>query len=157
MSQSCGHGAQVHVSSAHDGLHNTSLGGTAMKMIRTAVMAAAMFVAATAVARAQDAQQQAPRPGGRGPNVMAILKDSLKVSDAVLAKADSIVQATRAETAPLMEAMRGGDADARAKLGAARQKQTEAIKALLTDEQKAQFDKLMPAPGRRGGGAPPTL
>jgi len=28
----------------------------------------------------------------------------------------------------------------------------EAIKALLTDEQKAQFDKLMPAGGRRGGG-----
>ena len=26
------------------------------------------------------------------------------------------------------------------------------IKALLTDEQKAQYDKLMPAGGRRGGG-----
>jgi hypothetical protein len=40
---------------------------------------------------------------------------------------------------------------------AARQKQNEAIKALLTDEQKAAFDKLMPAGGRRGGGPPPTL
>ena len=29
---------------------------------------------------------------------------------------------------------------------------TADIKALLTDEQKAQFDKLMPAGGRRGGG-----
>jgi hypothetical protein len=83
---------------------------------------------------------------------MTILKDSLKVSDAVLAKADSIVKATQAETAPLMEAMRGGDADARGKMMAARQKQTEAIKALLTDDQKAAFDKLMPARGRRGGG-----
>lgn len=126
------------------------------KMIRMATMAAAMFVAATTVAKAQDPQQQGARPG-RGPNVMAILKDSLKVSDAVLAKADSIVKATRAETAPLMEAARGGDADARTKMMAARQKQTDAIKALLTDEQKAAFDKLMPAPGRRGGGAPPTL
>jgi hypothetical protein len=88
---------------------------------------------------------------------MTILKDSLKVSDAVLAKADSIVKATAAETAPLMEAMRGGDADARTKMMAARQKQNEAIKALLTDEQKAAFDKLMPAGGRRGGGPPPTL
>jgi hypothetical protein len=119
------------------------------KMIRMAMMVAAMFMAVTTVAQAQGR--------GRGPNVMAILKDSLKVSDAVLAKADSIVKATQAETAPLMEAMRGGDADARTKMMAARQKQNEAIKALLTDEQKAAFDKLMPAPGARRGGPPPTL
>ncbi|HEX8942798.1 MAG TPA: hypothetical protein VF785_06635 [Gemmatimonadaceae bacterium] len=118
------------------------------KMIRMAMMAVALFIVVTPVAKAQGR--------GRGPNVMTILKDSLKVSDAVLAKADSIVKATQAETAPLMEAMRGGDADARAKMMAARQKQNEAIKALLTDEQKAAFDKLMPAGGRRGG-PPPTL
>jgi hypothetical protein len=122
------------------------------KMIRMAVMAAAMFVAVTTVSKAQDAGGGGRRGGGRGPGVMAILKDSLKVSDAVLAKADSIVKATQAETAPLMEAMRGGDADARAKMMAARQKQNEAIKALLTDDQKAAFDKFMPAGGRRGGG-----
>jgi hypothetical protein len=127
------------------------------KMIRMAMMAAAVFMAVTTVAKAQDAQQAGRRGGGRGPNVMAILKDSLKVSDAVLAKADSIVKATAAETAPLMEAMRGGDADARTKMMAARQKQNDAIKALLTDEQKAAFDKLMPAGGRRGGGPAPTL
>jgi hypothetical protein len=86
---------------------------------------------------------------------MAILKDSLKVSDAVLAKADSIQKAGQAETAPLMEAARGGDADARTKLMAARQKQNDAIKALLTDEQKTALDKIMAA-GRRGG-PPPTL
>jgi len=125
------------------------------KMIRTAMMVAAMFMAVATVAKAQDAQQGGARPGGRrGPNVMTILKDSLKVSDAVLAKADSIVKATAAETAPLMEAARGGDADARGKMMAARQKQTEAIKALLTDDQKAAFDKLMPAGGRRGGSRP---
>jgi len=121
------------------------------KMIRMAMMAAAMFVAVTTVAKAQDAQQQGGRRGGRGPNVTAILKDSLKVSDAVLAKADSIQKAYQAEVAPLMEAMRGGDQDARAKMGAARTKMNDAIKALLTDEQKAKFDALMPQ-GRRGGG-----
>ena len=53
-----------------------------------------------------------------------------------------------------MEAMRGGDADARTKMTANRQKQTDDIKALLTDEQKAAYDKIMAAmpQGRRGGG-----
>ena len=125
------------------------------KMIRMAMMAAAVFMAVTTVAKAQDPQQAGRRGGGRGPNIMAILKDSLKVSDAVLAKADSIQKAGQAETAPLMEAARGGDADARTKLMAARQKQNDAIKALLTDEQKAALDKIMAA-GRRGG-PPPTL
>jgi Skp family chaperone for outer membrane proteins len=119
------------------------------KMIRMMTMVAVMFVAVASIAKAQDAQQQGRR-GGRNP--VTILKDSLHVSDAVAAKADSIYKAYQAESQPLMEAMRGGDQDARAKMGAARAKMTEAIKALLTDDQKAQFDKLMPQ-GRRGGGA----
>lgn len=118
------------------------------KMIRMMALAAVMFVAVTAVAEAQGG-------GGRGRggmNVVAIVKDSLKASDAVVAKADSIWKAYQAEQQPLMEAMRGGDATAREKMMAARTKATDAIKALLTDEQKAQFDKLVPAGGRRGGG-----
>jgi hypothetical protein len=122
------------------------------KMIRMAMLAAAMFVAVTTVAKAQDAQQQGRGGrGGRGPNIMALLKDSLKVSDAILAKADSIQKASQAESAPLMEAMRGGDADARTKMTAIRTKANDAIKALLNDEQKAALEKLMPAGGRRGG------
>ena len=46
-----------------------------------------------------------------------------------------------------MEAARGGDADARTKMSDMRTKRNDAIKALLTAEQKAQFDKLMA--GRR--------
>ena len=119
------------------------------KMIQMAVMAAAMFMAVTTGAQAQG--------GGRGGNrVLAVLKDSLKVSDAIVAKADSIQKAGQTEIGPLMEAARGGDADARTKITAARQKQTDAIKALLTDDQKAAFDKIMAAmpQGRRGGAAP---
>ena len=119
------------------------------KMIRMAMMAAALFAVVTTTAKAQGGG------GGRGRGVspVAILKDSLKASDAIVAKADSIYKAYQAEVAPLGEAARGGDADARAKMGAARTKMTDAIKALLTDAQKAQFDKLMPAGGgRRGGG-----
>lgn len=123
------------------------------KMIRMAMMAAALFAVTTSVAKAQDAQQQG-RGGGRGGrNPVTIVKDSLKVTDAgILAKVDSIFQAAQKEAAPLMEAMRGGDQDARAKMTAVNTKRNEAIKALLTDEQKAQFDKLMAPGGRRGGG-----
>ena len=117
------------------------------KMIRTVAMAAAMFAAFTTVAKAQGGG------GGRGGrNPMTILKDSMHVSDAILAKADSIIKAAAAESAPLMEAARGGDADARTKMQAVNTKRNDAIKALLNDEQKAQYDKLMPAGGRRGGG-----
>jgi hypothetical protein len=121
------------------------------KMIRMTVLAAAMFMVVTTVAKAQG--------GGRGrPNVVSILKDSLKVSEAVAAKADSIVKAYQAANAPLMEAARGGDADARTKLNESRQKQSADIKALLTDDQKAAFDKIMAAmPQGRRGGPPPTL
>jgi len=118
------------------------------KMIRMALMSAAMFMAVTTVAKAQGGGGGGGR-GGRNP--VTIVKDSLKASDAVVAKADSIYKAYQTETQPLMEAARGGDADARTKMGAARTKMNDAIKALLTDEQKTKFDALM-AGGRRGGG-----
>jgi hypothetical protein len=119
------------------------------KMIQMAVMAAAMFVVVSTGAQAQGGGGGGR---GRGPNVAAILKDSLKVSDAIVAKADSIQKAYNEKNAPLMEAMRGGDADARAKMTANRTEMMAEIKKLLTPEQAAQFDKLMPAGGRRGGG-----
>ena len=122
------------------------------KMIRMAMMAAAMFAVVTTTAKAQGGGGGAGGGRGRGPNMTAILKDSLKVSDAILAKADSIQKVYNEMNAPLMEAARGGDADARTKMTANRAKMTEAIKGLLTADQVAQFDKLMPAGGRRGGG-----
>ena len=123
------------------------------KMIRMTMMVAAMFLTVTTVAKAQDSAQQQGRRG-RGMSVAMLLKDSLHVSDAVAAKADSIQKSYQAQMQPLMEAMRGGDADARGKMRALRAKQNDDIKALLTDEQKAQFDKIMASmrPGRRGGG-----
>jgi len=120
------------------------------KMIRMAMMAAALFAVTTTTVKAQGGGGGGR---GRGASPTVILKDSLKVSDAIVAKADTIWKAYQAEQAPLMEAARGGDASAREKMTAARTKAVDAIKALLTDEQKAQFDKLMPAGGgRRGGG-----
>ena len=120
------------------------------KMIKMAMMAAAMFAVETTTAQAQGGGGG----GGRGGRVnpLVVLKDSMKVSDAILAKADSIIKAAQAESAPLMEAARGGDADARTKMMAVTTKRNDAIKALLTDAQKAEYDRLMPAGGRRGGG-----
>jgi len=117
------------------------------KLIRMTLMAAAMFMAVTTVAQAQGGGRR-----GRGPDLMTILKDSIKVSDAVAAKADSIIKATAEKRTPLMEAARGGDADARTKMFQLQTEQNDAIKALLTDDQKAQFEKLVPQRGRRGGG-----
>ena len=124
------------------------------KMIRTVAMAAVMFTAVTTVAAAQGGGGN--RGGGRGPNLTAILKDSLKVSDAILAKADSIQKAYAEKNAPLMEAARGGDADARTKMAENRTKQTADIKALLTADQVAAFDKIMAAMPQ-GRGRPPAF
>jgi len=123
-------------------------------MTRMAMMVAVMVLAVTSVCQAQGGGGG----GGRGGNrVMAVLKDSMKVSEAILAKADSIQKASNAAMAPLMEAARGGDADARTKMNEARAKQTADIKAFLSADQQAQFYKIMAAfpPGRRGGGPAP--
>ncbi len=123
-------------------------------MTRMAMMVAVMVLAVTSVGQAQGGGGG----GGRGGNrVMAVLKDSMKVSEAILAKADSIQKAGTAAMAPLMEAARGGDADARTKMTEMRNKQTADIKALLSADQQAQFDKIMAAfpQGRRGGGPAP--
>jgi protein CpxP len=125
-----------------------------MKMIRTVALAAAMFAAVTTVAKAQGGG------GGRGnrPNpTLTVLKDSLKVSDAVFAKADSIVKAYGAKNAELRASANGDMASVAPKMAELRTQQTSDIKALLTDEQKAAFDKIMAAmPQGRRGGPPPT-
>ncbi len=123
-------------------------------MTRMAMMVAVMVLAVTSVGQAQGGGGG----GGRGGNrVMAVLKDSMKVSEAIVAKADSIQKSYAAQMAPLREAMRGGDADARTKMMEMTNKQNAEIKALLSAEQQAQFDKIMAAfpPGRRGGGPAP--
>jgi hypothetical protein len=118
------------------------------KIIRMVAFAAAMFAATTTVAKAQGGGGN--RGGRGGMNPVTILKDSLHVSADVATKAEDIYKSYQAEVMPLMEAVRGGDADARTKMTAARTKMTDSIKALLTDEQKTKFDAMMPA-GRRGG------
>jgi Spy/CpxP family protein refolding chaperone len=125
------------------------------RMIKMAMMAAAMFMVVTTVAKAQDAgaQQQGARPG-RG-NQMAMLLKDITLTDAQKAKVDSITKAFADKNAPLMEAMRGGDADARTKMMENRKAQNEAIKGVLTPEQQKQFDANVAAMPQ-GRGRPPV-
>lgn len=133
-----------------------SFGGTGMKkMIRTAIMMAAMFMAVATVAKAQDAgQQQGGRRGGRG---IAALLEGITLNDAQKASVDSIQKAFQEKNQPLMEAMRNGDQDARAKMGENRKAQTEAIKAVLTDDQKKIFDENVAKMPQRGGRPPVSI
>ena len=120
------------------------------KMIRMAAMAAALMMAVSTVSKAQGGGG-----GGRGNPSARILAalDSVHASDAIKAKADSIVKAYATQSAPLMEAMRGGDADARTKMTELNKKRNDEITALLTkDEDTATFDRLTAGGGRRGGG-----
>lgn len=125
-----------------------------MRKIRFAMVVTALLVCVTSVAKAQDASQQGRPPRGRG---MQMLFNGITLDSAQKVTVDSIQAAYREKNQGLMEAVRGGDQDARQKLMANRQQQNADIRATLTDEQKAIFDKNVEAMrARRGGGRPPA-
>ena len=112
-----------------------------MKTIRIAMMVAALTLSVSTIARAQDPQPQGQGGGrGRGMNMQALLKD-VNPTPAQQAQIDSITKKYGAERQSLMEAARGGDQEARGKMRELMTKQTDAIKAVLTDDQKKIFDK----------------
>lgn len=143
-----------------------------MKRIRTAVSAAVLALGAAMAAQAQNPtpQGQPPAQGGmgmgRGMGMAQMLMKDITLTadqqtkfDAIQAKYREQMQAARAE-------MQGGDRDAaRAKMRELMSKQSEEIKAILTDDQKKQFDanqKEMEARRQQmmqggGGQRPPTL
>ena len=122
------------------------------KMLKTLAMVAVMFVAVGSVAQAQG------RGAGRPNPALAVLKDSLKVSDAIVAKADSIVKAYQQKNADLRASANGDMASVAPKMAELRTQQTADLKALLTDDQKAAFDKIMAAmPQGRGQRPPPSI
>lgn len=130
-----------------------------MKKLRIAMMAAAMAMTVTSVAKAQDAgaAQQGQRGGRGGRGMQALLKD-ITLTDAQKAQFDSINTAYSTKNADLMTAARGGDADARGKLMANRQQQQKDVEAILTADQKTVFEKNVAdmEAARQGGGRPPV-
>ena len=139
-----------------------------MKGIRMAVLGAALVFGVTTVASAQGGGQA--RGGGRGNQVARLMTD-ITVSADIQAKIDTIAAKYQTQTRELMTAAGGGggggmqmDSTTRAKMMELNTKRNAEIRALLSAEQQAQFDKnvaAMPAGGRRGGGQgggnpPPT-
>lgn len=116
------------------------------------VLAAAMMIGSATVASAQDAQPQGgQRPGGRG---IGMLMQGITLTAEQQAKVDSIAKKYQGER----EALASLDQDARrAKGRELMTKQSDEVKALLTDEQKKVFEKNQADMQARmqGGGRPP--
>lgn len=129
-----------------------------MKVIRILAVAAIALTATTAMA------QGGPPGGGQGgrPNQMARLMEGITLTADQQAKVDSISAASRAELMKMREEMQAGGPpsdDMRAKMTAINTKRNDAIKAVLTAEQKVIFEKNlanMPAPGQRPPTPPPS-
>jgi Spy/CpxP family protein refolding chaperone len=117
-----------------------------MKVIRIATLAAALCAGITSAAAAQgteppqQGQGEMRRGGGMGGQ---LLKD-INLTDAQKAQ----VKAIREKYAPQQlelrksaQAVGGADEATRAKIADLRQKQAAEIRAILTADQQAQFDK----------------
>jgi Spy/CpxP family protein refolding chaperone len=115
-----------------------------------------MVLGTATVARAQNPQQQ----GGR-PNQMAMLMNGITLTADQQTKIDEIAKKYQEQMQALRtEAQNGGDRQAM--MGKRRElmtKQSDEIKAVLTDEQKKVFDKNyeeMRSRMQNRGGAPST-
>lgn len=121
-----------------------------MKVIRILVTAAIMLTATTAMA------QGGPPGGGQGgaQRAMEAMMQGITLTDAQKAKVDSIVVAAREEGMKMrQEAQAAGGPpgpELMEKMRAVTTKRNDAIKAVLNDEQKAQFEKNLANMPQRG-------
>lgn len=121
-----------------------------MKVIRFLAAAAIVLTATTAMA------QGAPQGGGQGgaQRAMEAMMQGITLTDAQKAKVDSIVAASREEGMKMrQEAQAAGGPpgpEMMEKMRADTTKRNDAIKAVLNDEQKAQFEKNLANMPQRG-------
>lgn len=140
-----------------------------MTSFRTLALGAILTVALSATAQAQDPRPAGQPMGGPGGQRMSMADRALEgitLDDAQKARKDSIEKAWAPKLGEAREAMRaaresGGDMQAAgAKMRELQSKMVEEIKAVLTEEQKAAFDKNVEAMRARmqqmGGGRPPV-
>jgi Spy/CpxP family protein refolding chaperone len=129
-----------------------------MKVIRFLAAAALVLTATTAMAQGGPPMGGAPQGGGQGGrgNQMARLMEGITLTADQQTKVDSINTAARAEQMKLREEMQaaGGQPgpELMEKMRAISTKRNDAIKAVLTADQKAIFEKNlanMPQPGQR--------
>lgn len=124
-----------------------------MKVIRMLAVAAIALTATTAMA------QGGPPAGAQGrPNQMARLMEGITLTADQQAKIDTISAASRAETMKMREEMQAGGPpgpEMMEKMRAITTKRNDAIKAVLTAEQKAIFEKNLANMPPMGGQRPP--
>ena len=127
-----------------------------MQAIRILAVAAVMLVASTAGAQGGQGAQGGGRMGSeemqRRQNEM-LFKD-IALSDAQKVKIDSIQAASRTASQALMQAGGMRDSTTRAKMMELRTRERADIRAVLTAEQQATFDKNVAAMPQRGGRRP---
>ena len=126
-----------------------------MKKLELALVAV-MLIGGVSVAAAQDAQQQAA-PQGR-PNMMGALMQGITLTAEQQAKVDSVTKKYADQRASVRQDQTLDQDARRAKSRELMTKQSDEIKALLTDDQKKVFEKNqadMQARMQQGGGRPP--
>lgn len=124
------------------------------KMLRLAALSLGLVLAATATASAQGGGGGGGMGGGmRGGRGMMAMMDSLNLTDAQKAQVDSIQKVYRAQMPQFTPGTQMSDED-RAKMREVQGKQTEAIKSILTAEQKTKFDAMMAARRQQMGQRP---
>jgi len=115
--------------------------------MKRAILICLFVIGATAMSIAQ-----APSPG----NQAKMMGTRLKLSDVQITKLTAIYQKSAIKKDSILKASNGDMEAARPAMISLHEAQTIAIKAILTDDQKLEFDKflsqLMPT---SGGGTPP--
>jgi len=116
-----------------------------MKAIRIAALGVALLAGGTAVAGAQAATQAPTQQGGPGGGRGGFNRtmNGIELTDAQKAKVAEVQAKYQPELAAVRESMQGGGDRAAAftKMQAIRDKMNPEIRAVLTAEQQAIFDK----------------
>ena len=113
-----------------------------MKKLQVAIVGA-LLVGAASTSFGQSAQPQSAPPQAQGrPNMLATLMQGITLTADQQAKVDSIVKKYAAQREAARAEMQSADQDTRrAKMREMMVKQSDEIKAVLTDEQKKAFEK----------------
>jgi len=116
-----------------------------MKVIRIATLAAALCVGMTTIASAQGAEPQGQGGRGRGAGMGGMLLQDITLTDAQKAQAKTIREKYLPQQMELRKAAQavGGPPDeaTRTKMRDLQAKQTAELRAILTADQQAVFDK----------------
>jgi len=122
------------------------------KMIKMAMLAAAMFMVVTTVAKAQGGGGGG---GNRGAAQMAAMFKDITLTDTQKAKVDSITKFYQEKSTEIRASANGDMASVQPKMMENTKLRNDALKAVLTDEQKKVFDANVAAMPQ-GRGRPPV-